>query len=98
MKAARVPYWGVVSPVSQIILGIPNQRLVLRGGKDYGVWGEDEPMCDQHITSRLIELEVMVSAYFLRPLVPLISFEAPQALGSAAQLFPFSACSLTDKK
>lgn len=54
-----------MSPVSQIILGIPNQGLVLRGEKDYGMWEEDESMCDQYVTSRLIELEGVVVAYFL---------------------------------
>lgn len=47
----------------------------------YGVWEEDEPMCDQYVTSRLIELEVMVAAYFLRPLVPLISLRLPRPWG-----------------
>lgn len=60
------------------------------------MWEEDEPMCDQYVTSRLIELEVIVIAYFLRPLVPLISFETPEVLGSAAHLFPFSTCSFPD--
>lgn len=57
----------------------------------YGVWEEDEPMCDQYITSRLIELfpETLGTPHLL---------ETPPALGSAAQLFPFSACSFPDEE
>lgn len=66
VKAAGVPHWRAVSSVSHIVSGIPKQRLVLRGGKNYGMWEEEEPMCDQYVTSKLIELEVKVIAYFLR--------------------------------
>lgn len=54
------------------------------------------------VTSRLTELEVTAVTCTLGPLAFLspwelpVSFETPQALGSAAQLFPFSACSLPD--
>lgn len=96
VKAAGVPHWRAVSSVSHIVSGIPKQRLVLRGGKNYGMWEEEEPMCDQYVTSKLIELEVKVIAYFLRLLVPLISLETSEVLGSAAQLFPFSICSFPD--
>ena len=63
--------------------------------------------CGSRVSSCVInmsplELEVMAAACtlgpsaFLRPLVALISFEIPQPLGSAPQLFPFSACSFPD--